>query len=33
LLRSEKFDKEFLSLVREKIVLWDEMRDEVGIFG
>jgi predicted nucleotidyltransferase len=28
LLKSEKADKEFLSLVREGIVLWDEMRDE-----
>jgi predicted nucleotidyltransferase len=28
LLKSEKADKEFLSLVREGIVLWDKMRDE-----
>lgn len=28
LLKSEKADKEFLSLVREGIVLWDEMKDE-----
>jgi predicted nucleotidyltransferase len=33
LLKSEKADKEFLSLVREGIVLWDEMRDEAGIQG
>ena len=33
LLRSEKADKEFLSLVREGIVLWDELRDEAGIQG
>jgi predicted nucleotidyltransferase len=33
LLKSEKDDKEFLSLVREGIVLWDEMRDEAGIQG
>jgi hypothetical protein len=33
LLRSEKADKEFLSLVREGIVLWDEMKDEAGIQG
>jgi predicted nucleotidyltransferase len=31
LLKSEKDDKEFLSLVREGIVLWDEMTDEAGI--
>jgi hypothetical protein len=29
LLESEKADKEFLSLVREGIVLWDEMKDKV----
>ena len=28
LLKSEKADREFLSLVREGIVLWDEMKDE-----
>jgi len=33
LLRSEKADKEFLSLVREGIILWDELRDEAGIQG
>lgn len=33
LLKSEKADKEFLSLVREGIVLWDEMKDEAGIQG
>lgn len=33
LLRSEKSDKEFLSLVKEGIVLWDEMKDEAGIQG
>jgi len=33
LLKSEKTDKEFLSLVREGIVLWDEMKDEAGIQG
>lgn len=33
LLRSETNDKEFLSLVREGIVLWDEMTDEAGIQG
>jgi len=30
LLKSEKTDKEFLSLVREGIVLWDEMKHEAG---
>jgi predicted nucleotidyltransferase len=30
-LKSEKTDKEFLSLVREGIVLWDEMKREAGI--
>ena len=33
LLKSEKTDKEFLSLVREGIVLWDELRYEAGIQG
>jgi predicted nucleotidyltransferase len=33
LLKSEKTDKEFLSLVREGIVLWDEMKHEAGIQG
>ena len=33
LLKSEKADKEFLSLVREGIVLWDKMKDEAGIQG
>jgi hypothetical protein len=28
LLRSEKDDREFLSLVREGIVLWDKAEDE-----
>lgn len=31
LLKSEKDDKEFLSLVREGIVLWDKTEDEAGI--
>jgi predicted nucleotidyltransferase len=31
LLKSEKTDKEFLSLVREGIVLWDKMKHEAGI--
>jgi predicted nucleotidyltransferase len=31
LLKSEKTDKEFLSLVREGIVLWDEMKHAAGI--
>lgn len=31
LLKSEKTDAEFLSLVREGIVLWDRMKDERGI--
>jgi len=32
LLKSEKTDKEFLSLVKEGIVLWDEMkhRQQIG---
>jgi predicted nucleotidyltransferase len=33
LLRSEKTEKEFLSLVREGIVLWDRMKHEAGIQG
>lgn len=33
LLQSENTDKEFLSLVREGIVLWDEQRHEAGIQG
>ena len=33
LLKSEKTDKEFLSLVREGIVLWDELKHEAGIQG
>jgi predicted nucleotidyltransferase len=33
MLKSEKTDKEFLSLVREGIGLWDEMKDEAGIQG
>jgi len=33
LLKSEKTDKEFLSLVREGIVLWDKMKHEAGIQG
>ena len=33
LLKSEKKDREFLSLIREGIVLWDEMTDEAGIQG
>jgi predicted nucleotidyltransferase len=31
LLKSEKTDKEFLSLVKEGIVLWDEMKHEAGV--
>jgi predicted nucleotidyltransferase len=31
LLKSEKTDKEFLSLVREGIILWDEMKNEAGV--
>jgi len=31
LLKSEKSEKEFLSLVREGIVLWDEQIDEAGV--
>jgi predicted nucleotidyltransferase len=33
LLKSEKTEKEFLSLVREGIVLWDEMKNEAGVQG
>jgi predicted nucleotidyltransferase len=33
LLRSEKFDREFLSLINEGIVLWEEMSNETGIPG
>jgi len=33
LLKSEKTDREFLSLVREGIVLWDKMKHEAGIQG
>jgi predicted nucleotidyltransferase len=33
LLKNEKTDKEFLSLVKEGIVLWDEMKHEAGIQG
>ena len=28
LLKSEKDNREFLSLVRERILLWDKMKDE-----
>ena len=31
MLKSEKDDREFVSLVREGIVLWDRTRDEAGI--
>ncbi|MCK4494867.1 MAG: hypothetical protein KAU91_00835 [Candidatus Aminicenantes bacterium] len=31
LLKSEKSDKEFLSLVKEGIVLWEKITDESGI--
>jgi hypothetical protein len=31
LLKSEKDDREFLSLVREGIILWDKAKDEAGI--
>jgi predicted nucleotidyltransferase len=31
LLKSEKTEKEFLSLVREGIVLWDEIKHEAGV--
>ncbi len=33
LLKSEKSEKEFLSLVREGIVLWDEKKNEAGVQG
>jgi predicted nucleotidyltransferase len=33
LLKSEKTEKEFLSLVREGIVLWDEIKHEAGVQG
>jgi predicted nucleotidyltransferase len=33
LLKSEKTDQEFLSLVKEGIVLWDKMKHEAGIQG
>lgn len=33
LLKSEKSEKEFLSLVREGIVLWDRMKHEAGVQG
>jgi predicted nucleotidyltransferase len=33
LLKSENTDKEFLSLVKEGIVLWDELKHEAGIQG
>ena len=33
MLKSEKTDKEFLSLVREGIILWDKMKHEAGIQG
>ncbi len=33
MIRSEKTEKEFLSLVREGIVLWDLLKDEAGIQG
>ena len=33
LLKNEKTDKEFLSLAKEGIVLWDEMKHEAGIQG
>jgi predicted nucleotidyltransferase len=33
MIRSEKTEKEFLSLVREGIVLWDRLKDEAGIQG
>ncbi len=31
MIKSEKTEKEFLSLVREGIVLWDKLKDEAGI--
>ena len=33
MIKSEKAEKEFLSLVREGIVLWDRLKDEAGIQG
>jgi len=33
LLKNEKSEREFLSLVREGIVLWEERTDEAGIQG
>jgi predicted nucleotidyltransferase len=33
MIKSEKTEKEFLSLVREGIVLWDRLKDEAGIQG
>jgi predicted nucleotidyltransferase len=33
MIKSEKTEKEFLSLVREGIVLWDQLKDEPGIQG
>lgn len=33
IIKSEKTEKEFLSLVREGIVLWDRLKDEAGIQG
>ena len=33
MIKSEKTEKEFLSLVREGIVLWDKLKDEAGIQG
>jgi hypothetical protein len=29
--KSEKDDREFLSLIKEGIVLWDKTKDEAGI--
>jgi predicted nucleotidyltransferase len=33
MIKSEKTEKEFLSLVKEGIVLWDRLKDEAGIQG
>jgi predicted nucleotidyltransferase len=33
MIKTEKTEKEFLSLVREGIVLWDKLNDEAGIQG
>ena len=33
LLKSEKTEKEFLSLVRKGMVLWDKMKNEAGVQG